>query len=88
MNEMNDSFKIIEDLSSRARREKPPTVDVSMQVLRRLDRGVPVPTWPVALFASSAAVAAIAVLSLSYPLFQVLTDPWSAFFVIAANVLP
>ncbi len=85
---MKDLFKIVEDLSSRARREKPPTVDVSMQVISRLGRKAPVPTWPVALFASSAAVAAIAVLSLSYPLFQVLIDPWSAFFVIAANVLP
>jgi len=85
---MNDSFKIVEDLSARARREEPPTVDVSMQVLRRLGREVPVPSWPMALFASSAAVAAVAVLSLSYPFFQMLTDPWSAFFVIAANVLP
>jgi hypothetical protein len=85
---MNDSFKIVEDLSARARREKPPMVDVSMHVVSRLGREVPVPTWPMALFASSAAVAAVAVLNLSYPFFQMLTDPWSAFFVMAANVLP
>ncbi len=85
---MKDPFKIVEDLSSRSRSEEPPTVDVSMQVLRQLGREAPVPTWPMALFASSAAVAAVAVLSFGYPLFQVLIDPWSAFFVIAANVLP
>jgi len=41
-----------------------------------------------ALFASSAAVAAAVILSVSLPFFDMLTDPWSAFFVIAANVLP
>jgi len=28
------------------------------------------------------------VLSISLPLFEMLTDPWSVFFVMAANVLP
>jgi hypothetical protein len=38
--------------------------------------------------ASSAAVAAAAVLILSFPFVEMLTDPWSAFFLIAANVVP
>jgi hypothetical protein len=40
------------------------------------------------LVASSAAVAAAAVLIFSFPFIETLTDPWSAFFVIAANVVP
>jgi hypothetical protein len=40
------------------------------------------------LVASSAAAAAAAVLIVSFPFIEMLTDPWSAFFVIAANVIP
>ena len=85
---MTDLFKIMEDLAARARREELPTVDVSSRVVLRLRREVPGSAWIMALFASSAAVTAAVVLSVSFPFFEMLTDPWSAFFVIAANVLP
>jgi len=85
---MKGSLKVVEDLSARARHEEPPTVDVSSRVVLRLRREAPTPAWPMALFASSAAVAAAVILSVSLPFFDMLTDPWSAFFVIAANVLP
>jgi hypothetical protein len=41
-----------------------------------------------ALVASGTAVAALAVLSISLPLYEMLMDPWSVFFVMAANALP
>jgi hypothetical protein len=41
-----------------------------------------------ALIATSAAVGAAVVLSMSMPLIEMLTDPWSVFFVMAANALP
>jgi hypothetical protein len=86
--EMTDLFKILEDLSARARREKPPTVDVSSRVVLRLSREAPAQAWPMALLASSAVVAAAIVLSISFPLIEMLTDPLSAFFLMAAHVLP
>ncbi len=85
---MADPLKILEDLSARARLEEPPKIDVSSRVLLRLDREVPAPTWPMALVASGTAVAALVVLSISLPLFEMVTDPWSVFFIVAANVLP
>ncbi len=85
---MNDSLKILDNLSARARGEDPPKVEVSSRVILRLSRQSPTPAWPMALFASSTAVAAVVVLSISFPLIEVLTDPLSAFFWIAANVLP
>jgi hypothetical protein len=86
--EMADLLKILDDLSARARREDPPSMDVSSRVLLRLSREARAPAWPMALVASGTAVAAIVVLSISLPLFEMLTDPWSVFFVMAANVLP
>ena len=85
---MTDMLKFLEDLSARARGEESPTVDVSSRVVLRLRCEAPASAWPLALFASSAAVAAAVVLSVSFPFFEMLTDPWSAFFVIASNVLP
>jgi type VI protein secretion system component VasF len=85
---MSDLFKILEDLAARARREESPTVDVSSRVVLRLRREAPTPAWPMVLVASSAAVAAVVVLSISLPLIEMLTDPLSAFFLMAANVLP
>jgi hypothetical protein len=85
---MMDLLKIMEALADRARREGPPSVDVSSRVVLRLRREVPRPAWPMVFVASSAAVAAAAVLILSFPSIEMLTDPWSAFFVIAANVVP
>jgi hypothetical protein len=85
---MTDVLKILEDLSARARREEPPAVDVSSRVVFGLHREAPSPIWPMVLIASSAAVAAAVVLSVSVSMIEMLTDPWSAFFMIAANVLP
>ena len=85
---MTDWFKALEDLSARARREEPPRVDVSQRVALRLSREGPAPAWPMILFASSAAVAAAVVLSITLPLIEILTDPLSAFVLMAANVLP
>lgn len=85
---MTDLLKIMEALADRARREEPPSVDVSSRVVLRLRREVARPAWPMVLVASSAAVAAAAVLIFSFPFIETLTDPWSAFFVIAANVVP
>jgi hypothetical protein len=85
---MTDWFKILDTLSARARREEPPRVDVSSRVVLRLSRQAPAPAWPMLLFASSTAIAAGVVLGISFPLMEMLTDPLSAFFLIAANVLP
>jgi len=85
---MADLFEIMEDLAARARSEKPPAVDVSSRVIRRLRGEVPGPAWPLAVFASGTAVAAALVLSVSFPSIEMLTDPWSAFFVFVANILP
>jgi len=85
---MTDPLKILDGLSARVRREEPPSIDVSSRVLLRLDREVPAPAWPMALVASGTAVAALVVLSISLPLFEMVTDPWSVFFIMAANVLP
>ena len=85
---MTDLVKFMEDLSARARREEPPRVDVSSRVVLRLSREGPAPAWPMFFFASSAAVAAAVVLSISLPLIGILTDPLSAFFLMATNVLP
>jgi hypothetical protein len=87
-NKMADPLKILEDLSAGARRENPPRIDVSTRVLLRLSREVPAPAWPMALAASITAVAALVVLSISLPLYEMLTEPWSVFFVMAANALP
>jgi hypothetical protein len=85
---MTDLFKILENLAACARREESPTVDVSSRVVLRLRSKAPTPDWPMVLFASSAAVAAVVVLSISLPLIEMLTDPLSAFFLTAANALP
>lgn len=81
-------FKTLEDLAARARREEPPRVDVSSRVALRLGREAPAPAWPLVFFASSAAAAAAAVLIVSFPLIDMLTDPLSAFVLMATNVLP
>ncbi len=85
---MTDFLKFMEDLSARARREEPPRMDVSSRVVLRLSRETPAPAWPMVLFASSTAIAAAAVLIISFPLIEILTDPLSAFFLTAINVLP
>lgn len=85
---MTDLFKILDNLSARARREEPPRVDVSSRVVLRLSREALTPGWPMVLFASSTAVAAAVVLIISLPLIEILTDPLSAFFLMAINVLP
>ena len=85
---MTNLLKFLEDLSARARREEPPRVDVSSRVVLRLSREALTPAWPMVLFASSTAVAAAVVLIISLPLIEILTDPLSAFFLMAINVLP
>ena len=85
---MADPLNILKDLSARAREENPPGIDVSSRVLLRLSREAPAPAWPMALVASGTAVAALVVLSISLPLYEMLTDPWSVFFIMAAYVLP
>ena len=85
---MADPLKILKNLSARAREENPPSIDVSSRVLLRLSREASSPSWPMALVASGSAVAALVVLSISLPLFEMVTDPWSVFFILAANALP
>jgi hypothetical protein len=85
---MADPLKILKDLSARAREENPPSIDVSSRVLLRLSRETTSPAWPMALVASGSAVAALVVLSISLPLFEMVTDPWSVFFILAASALP
>ncbi len=85
---MADPLKIVKDLSDRAREESPPIIDVSSRVLLRLSRKAPAPAWPMALVASGTAIAALVVLSISLPLFEMVTDPWSVLFILAANALP
>jgi hypothetical protein len=85
---MADPLKYLEGLSARARREDPPRVDVSRHVLLKLKGEVPSPVWTMALIATGAAVGAAAVLTMSMPLIEMLTDPLSVFFVMALNALP
>jgi hypothetical protein len=85
---MADPLKILKDLSACARGENPPSIDVSSRVLLRLSREVPVPAWSMVFVASGTAIAALVVLGISLPLFEMVTDPWSIFFIMAANVLP
>jgi hypothetical protein len=85
---MADPLKFLEELSARARREDPPRVDISRRVVLQLRGEVSSPAWPMALIATSAAVGAAVVLNMSMPLIEMLTDPWSVFFVMAANALP
>ncbi len=89
---MADPLKVLKDLSARAREENPPSLDVSSRVLLRLSRKTTAPAWPMtsvmALVASGSAVAALVVLSISLPLFEMVTDPWSVLFILATNVLP
>ncbi len=85
---MTDPIKILDDLSALARREEPPKLDVSSQVVLRLSREAPAPSWPMVLFASGAAAAAAVVLGISFPLIEMLGGPLGAFFLSAANALP
>jgi hypothetical protein len=85
---MTDSLQILKDLSARARREDPPRVDVSRRVILRLSGEIPVPAWPMTLVASGAAVTALVVLGITLPFIETLTDPMSAFFLMAINILP
>ena len=85
---MADPLKILIDLSARAREESPPSRDVSSRVLLRLSRKTTAPAWPMVLVASGSAVAALVVLSMSLPLLEMVTDPWSIFIILAANALP
>ncbi len=85
---MADPLKILKDLSARAREEESPSIDVSSRVLLRLSRKTTASAWPMALVACGSAVAALVVLSASLPLFDMVMDPWSAFFILAANALP
>jgi hypothetical protein len=84
---MSDLFNIIEDLSVRARMEETPAVDVAAKVVSRLGREARQAVWPLAVFASGATVCAVVVLGLSLPLMEMFTDPLSAFFVAAMEVL-
>ncbi len=85
---MADPLKILKDLCARAREESPPNIDVSSRVLLRLSQEAPAPAWPMTLFAVGTAVAALVVLGISLPLYDMVTDPWSVFFILAANALP
>ena len=85
---MENPMKNLDDLAARAREENPPSIDISSRVVLRLNQEVPAPAWPMALVASGTAVAALVVVSISLPLFEMVTDPWSVFFIMAANVLP
>ena len=85
---MENPMKNLDDLAARAREENPPSIDISSRVVLRLNQEVPAPAWPMALVASGTAVAALVAVSISLPLFEMVTDPWSVFFIMAANVLP
>jgi len=85
---MENPMKNLDDWAARAREENPPSIDISSRVVLRLNQEVPAPAWPMALVASGTAVAALVVVSISLPLFEMVTDPWSVFFIMAANVLP
>ncbi len=85
---MADPLKILKDLSARAREESPPKIDVSSRVLLRLSRETPAPSWPMALVVTGSAVAALVALGITLPLYEMVTDPWSVFFILAANALP
>jgi len=85
---MTDSLKIVRDLAARAGREDPPKVEVSERVILRLGGEIPVSAWPMKLVAFSGAVTALIVLAVSLPFIEMLTDPMSAFFLMAADVLP
>jgi hypothetical protein len=85
---MADLFKNLENLAARARSEEPPAVDVSSRVVRRLRGEVPGSSWTMAVLATGAAAAAAEVLGVSFTSIELLTDPWSAFFLFVADILP
>lgn len=84
---MFELLRTVDVLSARARMEDTPVVDVSSKVLYRLAREVPTPVWPMGIFATASSLAAAVVLGFISPLFELFSDPWSALFLTAANVL-
>ena len=85
---MSAISETLQSLSAQARLEEIPIVDVSSRVVHQLSHEAPPHIWPMALFASGASVTALVVLALSLPMIEIVADPWSAFFLTAAHVLP
>ena len=83
-----NTLQMLRDLAARARQDDPPRVEVSQRVILRLGEEIPVSAWPMKLVAFGGAVTALIVLAISLPFIEMLTDPMSAFFLMAANVLP
>jgi hypothetical protein len=80
-------MKIVERLAAHARLETLPSVDVANRVVARLRQVAPPSVWPLALFVSATAVAAVLILIISMPLFDLFTDPWSACFASTVGIL-
>ena len=85
---MNDSLELVEKLAAQARLEAAPLVDVADRVIPRLRQETSSPVWPMALFASGTAAAAVLTLVICMPLIDLLTDPWSLYFASSVGVLP
>lgn len=78
---MKDTDQLLHDLSTTARSEPPPQVDVRERVLASLSirsRRDPLDIVPVA-FAGAALTVAAAALLIVLPSWQTLTEPWSAY---------
>lgn len=78
---MHNIDKLLADLSTAARSEPAPSVEVSEQVMRSLSRLpaiVPVDYSPI-VFAGAALAIAATVLVAFFPAWQSLNEPWAAY---------
>ncbi|MBI4829967.1 MAG: hypothetical protein HY801_00095 [Candidatus Lindowbacteria bacterium] len=81
---MNDPLEYIEKLAARARQEEVPQGDVSRLVFGRLHESEDSLSKPMLLFAAGYAAAAFITLAYGLALFNMINDPLSSVFQIAA----
>jgi hypothetical protein len=84
---MKNVLKIVEKLAQQARLEPAPTLDIADKVIARLTREAPAPIWPLAVFTSATATAAVCTAIISAPLIEVHTDPWSLYLASIVSLL-
>lgn len=85
---MTDALKYLEKLAARARLEMAPPTRVSSRVLQRLAQDdIPVEQI-IRPFAMVTVLAAIVTLILTIQLYDLLSDPLTGLFLLAAEVMP
>ena len=83
---MHDPLNQIERLAARARQEAPPPVNVTRQVIHRLETYPVRRDWTLPLLTAGSLVAAAIITVIGVSIFNALTDPLAPLFEIAANV--